>query len=558
MSENSSADTWQVDVNGQVYETNFDEMTQWIAEGALLRGDKVRKGSLRWIEAGRVPTLHNFFNAKESGNPIYPVVSTTVEEPQQPEIQAPAENFAPNAGSPGLSQIHNSFDHQPPQNFTPPPSSQPRSNTDGCVTHPDVPPAYLCETCGSSMCRACPNSYGGSVKICPFCGAMCKSIEDVAKTQQQTAQFDHAMEEGFGLADFGRALAYPFKFKFSLIVGAIMFAFASYGRSASSMGGMMLIASAIFCGMAANTLTFGILANTVENFSQGRIGENFMPSFDGFSIWEDVVHPFFLSVAVYLVSFGLFAVLVLGTIWYFVNSVTSMTTELPDKSINAVMPGSQADLNSARQVPQINKLREQLNKNNQYADGQMPDEEEIIQNQSFGGVRDTEDDVMRAQEMIKQHQKAQAESVVGKLPEDEDAMYGEMVRDLLGKAALLVIPIALSLLWGLFYFPAACAVAGYTQSFTATLNPTVGLDTIKRLGFSYVKILLMGLTILIISGIIGGVLQAIFSPFDLPKVGNIPAGVIGSFITFYFSIVFSCVLGFAIYKNSHKLKLFQS
>ena len=70
MSENSSAEIWQIDVNGQIYEAPFDEMAQWIAEGSLLRGDMVRKGSLRWIEAGRVPTLIQFFNAKEAGNPI--------------------------------------------------------------------------------------------------------------------------------------------------------------------------------------------------------------------------------------------------------------------------------------------------------------------------------------------------------------------------------------------------------------------------------------------------------------------------------------------------------
>jgi hypothetical protein len=283
-----------------------------------------------------------------------------------------------------------------------------------------------------------------------------------------------------------------------------------------------------------------------------------MPAFDGFSIWEDVVHPFFLSVAVYLVSFGVFAALVLGSIWYFINSVTSMATQLPDRSINTVMPGKQADLNAANQLPQINKLKEQLNKNNRYANGQMPDEEEMIESRSLGGVPDTEDSVMKAQETIDQYQKAQTESIVGKPEQDESAMIGRMVGDLLGKAALLVIPIALSFLWGLFYFPAACAVAGYTRSFTATINPSVGLDTIKRLGFSYVKILLMGLAILIISGIVSGILHMIFLPFNIPKLGNLPANVIGSFFTFYFSIVFSCVLGFAIYKNSHKLKLFNS
>lgn len=560
MSESNSTEIWQIDVNGQIYEAPFDEMAQWIAEGSLLRGDKVRKGSLRWIEAGRVPTLITFFNAKESGNPILPVVSTTVEEPQTSAFHSPVENFPTNAPSdfPAPTQSFSSEPaYQASHNFTPPPPVVEPQAGGVCVMHPDAPASYLCETCGSSLCKACPNSYGGSVKICPFCGAMCKNLEALQQTRQQEARYEAALGEGFGISDFGRALAYPFKFKASLIIGAIMFALFSYGQAASAMGSMMLAGASLFCVMGANMLTFGILANTVDNFSQGKIGLNFMPDFDGFSIWEDVVHPFFMSIAVYLVSFGVCAALVIGLIWYSVNSITSASSALEQKSVSTVMPGSQGDLNSAKQVPQIDKLREQLNKNNQYADGQMPDEEEIILGQSPSGAQDTEATVMQAQQMIDQQRKAQAESVIGKAPDEERAMYGEMFSSFVKNAGILIVLIALAFLWGLFYFPAACAVAGYTRSFTATLNPAVGLDTIRRLGVSYVKILLMGLLIVIMTAIIGGIFHAVFSPFDMPKVGNLPARILESFVSFYFAIVFACVIGFAMFKNSDKLKLFR-
>jgi Protein of unknown function (DUF4013) len=573
MSENTSTEIWQIDVNGQIYEAPFDEMAVWIAEGSLLRGDKVRKGSLRWIEAGRVPSLLNFFNAKESGNPVYPTVSTTVETPRDVVVQVPVENFSSNPVAPPAFTPPRSFDPQPAQNYSQPVTSpyQPEQNftprapvvqspAEGvCVMHTDVPAAYLCETCGSAMCKACPNSYGGTVKICPFCGAMCKSLEAVAQKQQETARFDEAMSEGFGFADFGRALAYPFKFKFSLIVGAIMFALFSYGQSASAMGGIMLIASSIFCYMGANMLTFGVLSNTVENFSQGKIGLNFMPQFDGFSLWEDLVHPFFMSVAVYIVSFGLFAALLIGSVLYFWNAVAKSATNLvQDNAVGTIMPGSQGDIKSAQQLPQVQQFKESLNKRNQWTNGEMPSQDQIVQRQNGAGVHDTEDDVMRAQQMIQQQQKTQAESLVGKHPDEQNAEFRQMAAGLIGKAALMIIPIALAFLWGLFYFPAACAVAGYTGSFTATLNPSVGFDTIKRLGGSYAMILLMSLLIVIMSVIIRLILGAIFSPFDIPKMGNIPANIIGSFISFYFAIVFSCILGFAIYKNSHKLKLFRT
>ena len=561
MSENNSTEIWQIDVNGQIYEAPFNEMAQWIAEGSLLRGDKVRKGSLRWIEAGRVPTLVTFFNAKDSGNPILPVVSTTVEEPQNASFHSPVENFPvaapPESFTPTQGFSNETFYDAPQSVLPPPPPAFESPGVGVCAMHPDAPASYLCETCGSSLCKACPNSYGGSVKICPFCGAMCKNLEALQQAREQEARYEFAVSEGFGIADFGRALAYPFKFKASLIIGAIMFALFSYGQSASAMGGFMLMAASIFCMMGANMLTFGILSNTVDNFSQGKIGHNFMPNFDGFSLWEDVVHPFFMSIAVYLVSFGACAALIIGLIWYSVNTITSAAPVLEQKSINTVMPGSQGDLNSAKQIPQIDRLRTQIDQNNRWADGEMPTDEEIINGQSPAGFPDTEETVMQAEELIQKQRKAQAESVVGKAPEEERAMYGQMVSGFVAKAGIFMVLIALAFIWGIFYFPAACAVAGYTQSFMATINPSVGLDTIRRLGVSYVKILLMGLTIVVMSVIISTFLHLLFLPFEIPKMGNLPANIIGSFISFYFAIVFSCVIGFALFKNSDKLKLFR-
>ena len=60
--ENTS-ELWQAEVNGQIYEASFEELAQWIQEGALLPQDKVRRGNLRWIEAQKVPTLYGYFNA---------------------------------------------------------------------------------------------------------------------------------------------------------------------------------------------------------------------------------------------------------------------------------------------------------------------------------------------------------------------------------------------------------------------------------------------------------------------------------------------------------------
>jgi hypothetical protein len=196
-----------------------------------------------------------------------------------------------------------------------------------CIIHPEKEPAYYCDGCANLFCKKCPTAYGGTVKVCPMCGAMCKSLTDALAEQQKAVQYRHDMAEGFGFDDFGKALAYPFKFKTSLIAGAIMFMFATLGQSAAGVGGIFMIAAAIFCWMLSNMLTFGVLANTVNNMTQGRLDENFMPSFDDFNLWDDVVHPFFLSIAAYISSFGLVIVVVICAVWWTWNSAAAQHGE---------------------------------------------------------------------------------------------------------------------------------------------------------------------------------------------------------------------------------------
>ena len=212
-------------------------------------------------------------------------------------------------------------------------------------------------------------------------------------------------------------------------------------------------------------------------------------------------------------------------------------------------PMSQAPQSIAPEAEEFNR------KQNQAAASQADASVNSQANAANPPIEDTEAAVMRAQESIQQMRQAQAEAIVGKTPETKSKEQWAMLKQILGYGVIFLLIGGLCLLWGLFYFPAACAVAGYTQSFVATVNPTVGLDTIKRLGFDYAKILLMGLGIVIMSGIISVVLSVVFSAFDMPGVGNIPARAIGAVFGFYFAVVFSCVLGFAMFKASDRLKL---
>lgn len=558
MNSEQTQEKWQVDARGKIWDTNFAEITSWIDQGALLRQDKVRKGNLRWIEACKVPSLLVVFNAKDNGQSLPPPTVTMTK-------------LGPTS-IPGDSSTN-------PPNFTPQysdpivdtPVIPDVSGEPVCNLHTDIPARYVCGTCASLFCKACPNSYGGTVKICPFCGAMCNPIELVEKQLDQAAFRSEAIGSGFGFADFGKALVYPFQFKASLIFGAVMFMFFTLGQSAVSFGGIFMLGGAIFSFMLANTLTFGVLANTVENFAQGKIGDNFMPGFDDFSVWEDVVHPFFLSIGVYISSFGPLIAIVLVATFMIIGTMTKEMNGLQSDAARTVNPGLAYAANAAEQsekVKEILRKRAEDQKRRVEAfekgatDGTLPPDE-MANHQDNPDLSAnppvmtdaSEMDVDKVNQMIQQQRKAQLESAIGKSPETIAKERTEIIQKVLGFGILFILAAGLCLVWGLFYFPAACAVAGYTRSFTATLNPSVGFDTIRRLGFNYFKIMLMCLVLIVASIVVNMVLGAIFGAFDMPGVGNLPARAIGALFGFYISVVFSCVLGFALFKSADRLRL---
>lgn len=128
---------WQAEVNGQIYEASFEELTQWITEGALLPNDKVRRGNLRWIEANKVPSLYGYFNAVTLG------VNQTV------------------------VQTNEAAHHQ---------SDYTKLEGINCVLHNEIEAKYFCETCINYFCPDCPKTSGGLSNCCPLCGAICSPL----------------------------------------------------------------------------------------------------------------------------------------------------------------------------------------------------------------------------------------------------------------------------------------------------------------------------------------------------------------------------------------------
>ncbi|HET9787465.1 MAG TPA: hypothetical protein VFP47_10045, partial [Pyrinomonadaceae bacterium] len=57
----AQSEVWRVSTPEGVFETDLETLKQWIVEGCVLPTDKVSKGNLSWIEAGRVPKLKGAF-----------------------------------------------------------------------------------------------------------------------------------------------------------------------------------------------------------------------------------------------------------------------------------------------------------------------------------------------------------------------------------------------------------------------------------------------------------------------------------------------------------------
>lgn len=555
---------WQVDVGGQIYETNFEEMTSWIAEGSLLRQDKVKRGNLRWIEAQKVPSLISFFNAKDNGEPP-PVITTTstaiAPQNQIDKIPVTTSSNFQQTTPPINQQFKTSHKLETLDEFKQNPEYLNLLENDkqnNCLLHEDEPAKFLCETCSNYFCKECPKSYGEKVKFCPMCGAMLKPIVEPKKAEKiEIAQ--NYKQERFGFKDFGRAFTYPLRFKISFLFGAFLFMICTVSQNAASLGGRWLITAGIMSGMLGNTLTFGILSNMVENMLQGKLTENFMPNFDDFSIWDDVVQPFFLSIGVYISSFAGLIVLVVVMFFVVVNTINSNPELMRDGSVKAFTPELSENYSDSQNTPeQIQFFKDAVKKQNEDSARKMQGIDQTESNRTYPTVVDEEKEFQQVNEMIQQNRKKQIESTIGQLEEPKEHFYGEMFKNITGWAKPFILLALIFTLWGFFYLPVAYIVAAYTRNFGSLFNPFVGLDTIKRLGFDYVKILLMSVVLLIFSGVINTIIKLILAPFDLPRLGNLPVQAIGSFITFYLSIVFSAILGYALFKNSDKFQIYQN
>ena len=486
-------ETWRVSTIEGVFEADLETLRQWILEGCVQPTDKVTKGNLNWIEAGKAPMLRAAF-AGERVPIAVPAAPAIVDD----HFAAPSESspvnyvqevtYAPEFGE--TDQFSNTV-------------ADDAGSPEVCHNHPHIATKYVCWACVKGFCEDCVNFVAVSkIPVCALCGDLCK----VFAAERSKVEREQFQDSGFGFDDFSRALRYPLQHKVALCFGAGIYA-------------LMLVAG--FRGrVVASVMMFGCVSHVISNVAWGRLHKSFMPDFSEFSVWDDVAVPVSLGIGITIVTWGPAIVLILALIFGVVSSGFSPAETLqPSAATNS----------------------EQLNESD------------------LDVLLDPNGDPHKQAEASKKLNQLRPGADIAREAEKSKEQLNDPTADLkmlfsYFKAPLFLVLLLLAAIgWGIFYYPMALAVAGYTQSFGSVVNPLVGLDTIKRMGSTYFKAFGLVLLVQIVGGIIGIIVAIILSPFALPFVGNLPAMFVDGSLTFYFNLVIACVLGLSLFKCADRL-----
>lgn len=488
-------ETWQVMCDAGIFETDLEGLKEWVAEGRVHPGDKVRKGNLRWIEAGRAPVLRGAFAGEMAlaGNQsAAAIASQGVVEPQFAEPHG--EGFANESFAPEPSANDETYDPAASDSFV----QQQALYATSCYFHVGVQPKYICRSCATTFCAECPKFVSGRIALCKLCGELCSLYEEV---KERGTRLRHR-SAAFGFEDFGTALSYPFKNIYSLVGGAFIY-------------GLLLLGG--FKGkLLASAILFGCISIVINKVVAGRMDKNFMPDFSSFSWWDDFLMPIFLGLGVTIVTIGPAILLAIMLLMGVIHSAAS----------------SPLDRMKPQTAQQKTFTREDMQK---LANGSDEQSEE---------------------ELRKKMEEAQPGSQFSRVAEDsKDSNQSQMdtLRWLFNVPGFIIPLLLLALAWAVFYYPMALCIAGYTEDFWSVVNPLVGLDTIRRMGATYFKAFFMYLCVQAFGSLLGLMAYIVLAPFNLPFIGNLPARFVEGTITFYTSLVIACILGLALYKSADKL-----
>ncbi|HEX6622662.1 MAG TPA: B-box zinc finger protein, partial [Pyrinomonadaceae bacterium] len=376
----------------------------------------------------------------------------------------------------------------------------PHAPAAACQIHPERAPKFVCRSCGASLCDECAMPTNGTrIQVCALCGYFCRPYAEAAASR---AHYEHR-QEGFGLSDFTAALKYPFTNVVSLIFGAGLYGGLLFG----GFKGQIL----------AYAIMFGCLSIVIGKVAYGKLKEDFLPDFSTFSAYDDLFMPLLLGAGATAVTIGPTLVLLVALVFGLFGG--------HEEAIAEAIPAAQE--RSARA------------------------EAEFTVEDAMALAEDRE-------EALKQEERrAKVEEIQAAAQAERTLREPGVVRRIYGQVAarpgLIALLLVLSLVWAFFYYPMAIAVAGYTEDIWSVVNPSVGLDTISRMGVVYVKAFLMYAAVQLLGLVAGAVVGVVTAPFDLPYIGNLPATFIEGALTFYLNLVIACILGLALFKSADRV-----
>jgi hypothetical protein len=497
---NSQEEVWQVEVDNRVYTATIEEVIEWIQEGSVQPGDKVRRGSLRWLPAERVPELYRHFNH----------TVTVAEQPvgcDNPEVTLNFSNDRP------LDLVAGETALQP---------DQPQKTSDEkditltasarrfCVNHRESRAAYTCGTCRNSLCALCPSRFG-NVRLCPACGGMCLPYTEsevgligalnkpYARKNTNTSGPRPFFDTRLSIGEILQALVFPFRHWKSSLLGGALLIFLTLGISLALLGEISTLAISAACSLVELTFLFGVLWKVSDSIKEGRAKANFLPKL--VHLKASFGRPFRAAVLVLCATFGPFATLFIGSsvyAWFqFSGSVRQVESEMRS-----------TEERTARFLSFEQQKRER---------------------ESF-------------EYRLDQKRENLLNSVLGRERSDENPTLSIAVKSFMRLSVIFLLPVGLTLMFGLITFPAACSSALVSEGSKQILNPLRVLRALKQMGFDYFKLLFISIAATVIAVMGSTAIMAGVSSADMPILAFAASiAFVGTF-TMYFWVVFSRLL----------------
>jgi hypothetical protein len=444
----NSQQIWKVQVQDRVYEAHKDELIEWIQEGAVLPNDKVQRGNLNWLAASRVPEFARFFSKpREFENSA---VTVEITHANGSAISAQLESASDKAQVGETDTTGSNSDQSEALDLN-------ADSLKHCAFHPSRPTAFICDICRVTYCNLCPNRYG-AVRLCPSCGGLCTTYENLlAGSRPQGAmnrpyarrdiESDDAAQDkfGIGISEVIAALKFPFRSPKQLAVSAVLYVVAALGISSALTGVLMgLILGAASLGFAI-MISFAVSARVFND--KGDDGFQSLLFSEGLS---GLLERIGLSFTVVFASFCLFICLAASAgayAWIQFSHEIEMTQSAVSNERNRI----ETKLKNAR-----------LDSN--------PASE------------------------LRAKQEALAESALFYGSDEIDRFTGSVMR----LSIYFLTPVFVAFLLGLVYLPAALSLALRNRSIRQTLSLVSGLRQIRMLGFEYVKIVFLSITLTLI------------------------------------------------------------